>query len=157
MKASLIINGKEFGPFIKEEGIKFSKISRNSKSIITMDGTLYKTEKEAMKIQVDLLDMYDNMTIDGVEEGFSVLMSKLNTNPVVVSYSDFEKGTYIYNKEFYVSDLNYGTKTTLNEGLTFMSGASFSLEGKIGTSDGDPDHKYDITGFVIGGPEFIPV
>lgn len=82
MRASLIINGKDFGPYIKEDGIKFSKVYRNQKSIITRAGTKYESSIEKTKITVDLLSkMYDSLFIE--------LMTFLRAaNPATVTYND---------------------------------------------------------------------
>lgn len=130
MTCSLIINGKDFTKYLKEDGISFGKTMRVTKTLTVMDGTLYKKEIEKRVIEVSLFDdLYDSITINGETDGFTALCSYLKTNPATVSYTDFENGTTITNKLFYINDLKYSITKTMG-GVTVINGATFSLEEK---------------------------
>ena len=78
MRASLIVNGKEIGDYLAEEGIKFSPIYRNQKTVVMKDGTEFRYEQEKKKIDVTFLDtIYDNFFLEA-------LVDIKSRNPAVI-------------------------------------------------------------------------
>lgn len=121
MKASLVINGFSIGPYIKQDGIKFSKVQRNSKQVTTWDGTLYEFGVSKNKFDVNLMSMPDS-------EWQTICGYLYLRQPALVTYSDLDANVS-YQGYFYVKDVTktahkaYGTTTEI-------SNPSFTLEEK---------------------------
>lgn len=129
MRASLIINGLEFGPFIKEEGIQVSKVVKKSSSLTTLSGALDRKEFKRININVTLIDnIRDYFELDGNSEGFYKLMQKLKGPLAEVSYANFYTGKII-DGLFYINDLNDSIKKSYaNESV--IGSCTFLLDEK---------------------------
>ena len=67
MEAKLIINSVDFSPWVAENGIKYGEVYRNSRSVVTLDGTLYQTQVTKHSLDVALVELRDGD--DGCAEG----------------------------------------------------------------------------------------
>lgn len=116
MEAKLKINGVDFIPWVKEGGIQQTDIKRQSRSVVTLDGTLYQTEVIKRGISVNLVEMRD-ATLFRLTDAL--------TNPAVAEYTDKNGGTL--EKTFYISGPHVTEKTIMG-GNTYLNGISFSME-----------------------------
>ena len=117
MEAKLKVNGVDFSRRIKAEGLQFERVSRQSRDVTTMDGTLYRTEITKQAISVELVEMRDNT--------LALLKTGLLTSPATVEATDDSGQTVTGN--YYVSGPSSTTKT-VRGGNTYVSGVSCELE-----------------------------
>lgn len=117
MEAKLKVNGVDFSRWIKVEGLQFERVSRQSRDVTTMDGTLYRTEITKQAISVELVEMRDNT--------LALLKTGLLTSPATVEATD-DNGQTVTGT-YYVSGPSYTAKT-VRGGNTYFSGVSFELE-----------------------------
>lgn len=120
MRASLIINGFDVGPYIAEDGLEFDTISRNQKSVTVKSGDLYQSEREKTKITVKLLDMSDEQYAELIQ--YRTYLSN-------VSFVDFVTGQSMSNVLFYF----YKPKITARKcigTLTYLTDLTLELEQK---------------------------
>lgn len=111
-----IINGVDFAPYIRENGVQQSDVLRNERRVITLDGVLHMSSVAKRKIAVQMVEMRDEVLCNL----FSVL-----SGLVTVEYTDFENGDVI--KNFYVTSRSVGVRT-VKGGNTYWRNASFVLE-----------------------------
>ena len=117
MQAKLKINGVDFTPWLKEDGIQQTEIVRQGTSIVTMDGMLHQTQVVKRGMYVNLVELRDVTWYQ--------LTGALRTRPATVEYIDDEKGER--SATFYVTSPT-ATAKTVRGGITFFSGGTFSLE-----------------------------
>lgn len=120
MRYSLIINGYEFGRYIPEGGVSITHVSRNEKSVVTMDGVRHTKKIEKRNFNVSLFDMPDNI--------FLYLCTFFYPNPALVQFTDFEQGIAIESL-FYIDDPKHGVKRSIGDSSR-IAGISFTLEEK---------------------------
>lgn len=116
MLFNMTINGVDFTPYLRENGVNQYDISRIQKTVITMDGTLYRSDVKKRGIRVQLREVRDTILTD--------LFAAL-TSPATVGYTDLELGDV--EKTFYVSGKSVNART-VKGGNTYWSGATFTLE-----------------------------
>lgn len=121
MRASLIINAKQIGPYIAEDGLSITRTKRAEKSLTTKDGTLWKKDKEKLSVSVTLLDMSD--------EQYREISAFFSPNPATVSITDFVTGETFTNRTFYINEMPVQAKKSIGM-LTYLTGLSLSLEEK---------------------------
>ena len=120
MQLKLIINGQDFSPWLVEDGLTFGETYRQSRDIITLDGTLYRSQFRKLTMDVGLVELRDNT--------LALLTAALySAVPASVQYTTGDG--VLHTNTFYVSDLSYGAKT-VRGGNTYYSGAGFSLEAR---------------------------
>lgn len=120
-RSVLKINDFDVGPYIKEDGIKYSTVTRNEKSFIAMDGTKNLKEIDKMKLSIDILDMSDSQFTDFCE--------CLRPNPAEVELIDFERDVSYTNAPFYVTRPTYTHKKSIGT-VTYVCDINFSIEEK---------------------------
>ena len=120
MRYSLVINGYEFGRYIPENGVAVSRVPRNEKSVVTMDGVRHSKRIEKRHFDVTLYDMPDSI--------FVYLRTKLSPNPATVHFTDFDENRAI-DSTFYVDDFKYSVKQSIGD-ASRLSGVTLSLEEK---------------------------
>lgn len=116
MQAKAIINGYDITPWIKQDGFSQSPIIRCGRSVITMDGTLKKTEiikRGAILSLVEIRDATLNEIVSAI------------TSPAEFNYTDLDKGDRT--ASFYVS-LSGSKVKTVRGGNTYWSGVTVELE-----------------------------
>lgn len=117
MEAKLKVNGVDFSRWIKAEGLQFERVSRQSRDVTTMDGTLYRSEISKQAISVELVELRDNT--------LALLKTGMLTSPATVEATD-ENGQTVTGT-YYISGPSYTAKT-VRGGNTYFSGVSFELE-----------------------------
>lgn len=118
MQYTMFINSVDFIPYLRENGVQQYTITRNVKSVVTMDGTLFRSAVEKVGLRVQLREVRD--------ENLAALTAALG-HLVSVLYTDRKLGDV--SKTFYVTGLTATTKT-VRGGNTYWSGVSFTLEEK---------------------------
>ncbi len=118
MEVRLIINDVDFSPYIASGGIKEGEILRVNRSVVTLDGTEYRTSVRKSRLSVSLVELRDNTR--------SRLLSAL-TSPATVYYNGGTGGESV--RTFYISDFSSEAKT-VRGGHTYWSGMAFTLEEK---------------------------
>lgn len=117
MQTKLTINGLDLRPYIAEGGITQSETYRQSRSVTTLDGTLYQTEVIKRTLSISLLTMLD--------KAWMTVTAKLAVRPLEVLYIDDTLGER--QALFYVTSMSSGIKQQ-RSGLTWYTGCSFELE-----------------------------
>ena len=121
MRASLVINGTEFGHYIPEDGLSFSTDRRNERTVVTLDGTKWMTYKEKINISATLLDMPDDI--------YKTLMTAIKmANPASISVSNFDTGETATGY-YYITDHPYTVNQSIGT-LTYLNSLSLTLEEK---------------------------
>ena len=113
-----IINGVDFTPYIKENGVQQSDAIRNERRVVTLDGVLFMDSVAKRRITVQLLELRD----DTLKNLFSTL-----SGLVSVEYTDCAMGDTT--KNFYVTARSVGVRT-VKGGNTYWRNASFTMEEK---------------------------
>lgn len=112
------INGVDFAPYIRENGVTQSETVRNKRSIVTLDGILHQGQITKRVVTVRLLELRGGKLAE--------LMAALG-DVAEVEYTDFTGAEL--KKTFYVGGKSAGVKT-VRGGNTYWSGATFNLEEK---------------------------
>lgn len=118
MQTTLKINGVDFTPYIMEGGMTQSPVLRQSRTVETIGGTLFKSEVEKRVIYVQLVEVRDST--------LSRLMSGV-TNLSTVEYDDI-MGTR-RTACFYVSVTSAVAKKVIG-GNTYYNGVMLQMEEK---------------------------
>lgn len=118
-----LINGKSFIEVLKKDGLEFSRAEVNKKSVITMSGTEWATEKKRHTIKVSLLDMSGDQ--------YSEYAGYMATNPASVTYKDEETGK-ILTSTFYISEVKHKKRMVI-PGVTYLTEISFVLTERFAT------------------------
>lgn len=117
MRAKLVINGVDFSPWVKEGGLIQREIARQSRSVVTLNGTEYRSEIIKRSIEVSLTKMRDDT--------WRRLLDALQRRPATVTYIDDRLGETT--RRFYVSGPSAAADKVLGN-VTSMSGGAFTLE-----------------------------
>ena len=107
MQAKLIINGEDFSPWLRENGLQQTEIVRQGRSVVALDGTEYRGEVRKR------------------DTTWQRLQTALRARPALVAYVDDSAGPA--QGLFYVSGLTASAKT-VRGGHTYFSGGAFTLE-----------------------------
>ena len=116
MEYTMIINGVDFSPYLKQNGVTQYEITRNTKSITTMDGTLYRSAVRKVGLRVPLV---------GVRDATLARLQAALTSPAAVTYTDKVSG--VTEKTFHVSAPT-ATAAKVEGGNTWWSAISFTME-----------------------------
>lgn len=117
MRAKLVINGVDFSPWVKAGGLIQREISRQSRSVVTLNGTEYRSEIIKRSIEVSLTKMRDDT--------WRRLLDALQRRPATVTYIDDRLGETT--RRFYVSGPSAAADKVFGN-VTSMSGGAFTLE-----------------------------
>lgn len=118
MQFKLIINGVDFSPYIAEGGISSKVIVRQSRDIVTMDGTLHRAQVKKPGWSVQLITLRD-VTLQRLTAALS--------SPAAVEITDCTGDMTA--RDYYVSGPQYTAKT-VRGGNTYYTGVSFELEAR---------------------------
>lgn len=116
MQYTMFINSVDFSPYLRENGVQQYTVTRNARSVVTMDGTLFRSAVEKVGLRVQLREVRDKNLAD---------LTAALSQQVPVKYTDRKLGDVT--KTFYVTGLTATTKT-VRGGNTYWSGVSFTLE-----------------------------
>ena len=116
MQVRLSINGVEITPWLSEGGYVLAPLLRQSRSIITLGGTEYRTEVVKHSLSVTLVELRDT-TLQTIRSAIS--------SPATVLFTD-EEGREL-TRTMYSSGLKAAAKT-MRGGHTYFSGVSMTLE-----------------------------
>ena len=116
MEAKLSTGTTDFSLYVKENGISHREIVRQSRSIVALDGTEYRSRIVKQGLSVQLVEMRDT-TLAKLLEGV--------TSPAEWTYSD--KFGSVKTGTFYITGPT-ATAKTVRGGNTYLSGVSFELE-----------------------------
>lgn len=116
MEAKVIINNVDFSPWIAEDGIEYSDISRQGREVTVLNGTLYKSEILKKGLDVSLVELRDST--------LATLQNAI-TSPATVQFTT--RDGQLVTRTCYVSDIT-ATAKTVRGGNTYFSGVSFSVE-----------------------------
>ena len=114
MQVRLSINGVEITPWLSEGGYVLAPLLRQSRSIITLGGTEYRTEVVKHSLSVTLVELRDT-TLQTIRSAISA----------TVLFTD-EEGREL-TRTMYSSGLKAAAKT-VRGGHTYFSGVSMTLE-----------------------------
>ena len=117
MQAKLIINGEDFSPWLRENGLQQTEIVRQGRSVVALDGTEYRGEVRKRGISASLVEVRDTT--------WQRLQTALRARPALVAYVDDSAGPA--QGLFYVSGLTASAET-VRGGHTYFSGGAFTLE-----------------------------
>ena len=119
MEAILIINNVDFTPYLRSGGLQQTEVSRQSRSVVDLNGTAYRSEIIKRGISVGLVELRDTT--------WYRLVDALQDRPAAVRYIDDRLGDCV--KWFYVSGPT-ATAKTVRGGHTYFTGGTFELEEK---------------------------
>lgn len=119
MRAILIINGVDFSPWLRSEGLIQTETVRRGRRIVDLNGTEHHDEIIKRSISASLVELKDTT--------WYRLVDALNTRPATVRYIDDRYGDTT--RLFYVSAPTAAAKT-VRGGHTYFTGGSFELEEK---------------------------
>lgn len=117
MKAELILNEYDAGPWLKENGLTQTEVVRSSRSVVTLNGTKYQGEIIKRGISASFVEMRDT--------SWYRLVAALRERPVKVRYIDDDIGPRT--AYFLVSSPTASAKV-VRGGITYFSGGSVTLE-----------------------------
>lgn len=117
MRAKLIINGEDFTPWVKAGGLIQREITRQTRSVVTLNGIEYRSETVKRSMEVSLVKMRDGT--------WRRLLNALEKRPADVTYVDDKLGETT--RRFYVSGPSATTERVLGNATCFSSG-TFTLE-----------------------------
>ena len=116
MEAKLSTGNSDFSLYIKENGISYREIVRQSRSVVALDGTEYRSRIVKQGLTVQLVEMRDSTLARLLEDVAS---------PAQWTYSD--KFGNEKTGMFYLVGPT-ATAKTVRGGNTYLSGVSFELE-----------------------------
>ena len=119
MRAILIINGIDFGPDLRSEGLIQTEITRQGRAVVDLNGTSYRAGIIKRGISAELVEVRD--------EVWYRLAAALRERPVQVRYIHDRLGEVV--KTFYVSGPSAAARTVRGR-HTWFSNVSFELEEK---------------------------
>lgn len=117
MQAKWILNGLDVSLWLRENGVAYSEIHRQSRSVITLDGTLEQAAVIKRGLTLDFMTLGDKKLAE--------LEQALETRPVTLIYTEKKRTTAT--KLFYVTAFDSGVKT-VRGGNTYWSGVRLGLE-----------------------------
>lgn len=115
MLAKLEINGVDFSGLVAREGIKQSEVSRQAKTIVTLNGIEHRKSITKRRLDVAMVEMRESRLIE---------LTDALTQPCVVTYLDNRMGETT--KTFWVEGMTNVQKVVEGR-VTYISGVSFSL------------------------------
>ena len=118
MEYKIIINGFDLSPYLLAGGVSEKPIVRQSREIVTMDGTLHRAEVRKPGWSVQLVTLMDE-TYHRICEALTSPAEGTVTKPDGNSES----------RVWYISQPAGGVKT-VRGGHTYYSGVRFELEAK---------------------------
>lgn len=116
MQAKLSTGDRDLAPYIAEGGISYREVVRQSRSIVTLDGTEHRARIVKQGLSITLVEMRE-ATLQRLLEGVA--------SPANWTYSD-QYGT-IHTRSFYMTGPSCSART-VRGGNTYLSGVSFELE-----------------------------
>lgn len=116
MQIRLNINGFELTPWLAENGYTLSPLIRQSRSVITLGGTEYRTEVKKHSIEATTVELRDN-TLRSIKAAL--------TSPATVVFTDDEGNDLT--RTMYVSG-PAATARTVRGGNTYFAGVTITLE-----------------------------
>ena len=119
MQFTMKINGVDFTPYLRANGVRFEEITRASRAVTVLNGTSYRAEITKLRAPVDLLEMRDGV--------WDRLRAALQTRPAEVEFTRADGTTSV--KEFYVMGLREPVRS-VKGGNTYYRNVSFTLEEK---------------------------
>lgn len=117
MEAKLTVNGVDFAPWLKENGLRQTEVLRKGRSVVTLDGTEHRAGIVKRHISASLVELRD--------ETWCRLLAALQDRPAQVRYLDDSAGET--QGLFHVSNPSASAKT-VRGGHTYFSGGTFELE-----------------------------
>lgn len=117
MQVKLVINGMDHAPWLAENGLVRSPLVRQSRSVVTLDGTEWRTEIRKNQLEATYVELRDKT--------LATLVSTLTPNPATVLFTD-NNGVDI-TRIMYISGPTVTAKT-VRGGNTYYSGVSITLE-----------------------------
>ena len=117
MQVKLVINGVDHTPWLAEGGLVRSPLLRQSRSVVTLDGTEWRTEIRKHQLEASYVELRDST--------LATLANSLQPNPATVLFTD-DNGMDI-TRTMYVSGPSVTAKT-VRGGNTYYSGVSITLE-----------------------------
>lgn len=117
-QATLSQGSTDFSGYVKLDGVEQGYTERAGASVITLDGTLYKTSVKKRTLSVKLHDMYDT--------DLRTLFSGI-AHLAYWAYLDADLGSRTAN--FYLTGPTV-RQTVARQGKTLCTGISFTLEEK---------------------------
>lgn len=116
MEAKLTINGVDFIPYCKEDGIQQKSAIRRSRSVTATDGTLYEKKITKRHLTVNLVRIRDSTLMR---------LAAALKSPATVTYTDMQYGDLT---KVFLASAPQATEKTVQGGNTYFSGVSFTLE-----------------------------
>lgn len=116
MEAKLSTGNTDFSLYIKQDGIAYRPIYRQSRSIIALDGTEYRARITKQGLSVQLVEMRE-----------STLRRLLAEVAPLAEWTYTDKCGVLKTGTFYMSEPVARAKT-VRGGNTYLSGVSFELE-----------------------------
>ena len=116
MQIKLTINGVDFAPWVAEGGMSYSPVVRQSRSVVVLNGTEYRTDVRKHGWTVQLVELRDDTL---------ATLSAAVTSPATVLFTA-AAGSDL-SRTMYVTGPTYTAKT-VRGGHTYYSGASLTLE-----------------------------
>lgn len=117
MQATWKLNGLDVSHWLREGGVTYGEVYRQSRSIVTLDGTLEQRQVIKRTLQLNFVTLRDSKAAQ--------LQDSLQLRPVTMEYTETNGTTAT--KLFYVTGFSGGVKT-VRGGITYWSGLSVGLE-----------------------------
>ena len=116
MEAKAIYNGVDLARWAKANGIVQNTVFRSSRSVVTLSGTLLKTEIPKRAVSISLVELRDT-TLSSIASAI--------VPQGTFEYTDLSGGNRI--AQFYAR-ISKGTEKTVRGGITYWSGVTIELE-----------------------------
>ena len=117
MQATWKLNGMDVSHWLREGGVTYGEVYRQSRSIVTLDGALEQRQVVKRSLTLEFVTLRDERTAQ--------LQEALQLRPVTLEYTEADGDTAT--KLFYVTGFAGGVKT-VRGGITYWSGLSVGLE-----------------------------
>ena len=118
MQTQIFINGTDFSPWIKEDGITIVPVFRNSREVATLGGLLFRSEVEKDRITIQLVEMRSQ-----------TLFVLLDTVTAISSLRYTTRTGQTVTRSCYARVNTVGVKRVVG-GNTYYSGVEIELEEK---------------------------
>lgn len=119
MQVKVVINGVSHAEWLAEGGYVLTPLLRQARSVITIDGTDWRTQIEKHQLDLSYVELRDNT--------LATLKASLLTNPATVTFTDDEGNDLT--RIMYITGPTVTAKT-VKGGNTYYSGVSLTLEEK---------------------------
>lgn len=117
VQVRLNVNGVEHTPWLAENGLVRSPLLRQSRSVITLNGTEWRTEVKKHQVDASYVELRDDT--------LATLAASLETNPATVIFTD-DAGVEL-TRTMYITGPS-ATAKTVRGGNTYYTGVSITLE-----------------------------